>query len=511
MYKTYCKGCRPAGLEEVLADREQCARRQRELLSRYGTAASGEPRSLLSLGLNIPGEYKRFPLGERCFREELRIAGTSLEAEAIPVIHKECSGGAAGSHGFIVAGAEAGALKELAENIEDTHPLGRLFDIDVLDGRGDKLSRLEGGRARPCLICGKPAFICARSRAHRVEDLFGAVIGIMEHFIRERLGDIITSSALRALVGEAAVTPKPGLVDRANSGAHRDMDFFSFIDSTAALLPWFRDCALAGYGERPGGEDAGEEDTGGPGGTLPSAGQGDDPEKLFRSLRQRGRAAELLMRRAAGTNTHRGLLFSLGILSAAYGRLYRESEGPSTAALLDFAARMTRSLGDDFSRPRDRPSHGEAIYAHSGITGIRGEVSAGFPTVRDWGLPTLRRLVAEGRGLNDAGLGALLQLMAHTDDTNIIHRAGRQGLETIRAGTAAFLAGNPGMEEMRQKAAEMDRDFIARNISPGGAADLLAVSIFLHTLEAGPPGQSPQSPPDLPAAGPNGFCPRSGA
>jgi holo-ACP synthase/triphosphoribosyl-dephospho-CoA synthase len=394
----------------------------------------------------------------------MRITGLSLEAEKIPLIYTESSETKAGYAGFIVAGADPERLKKLTENIEDTHSLGRIFDIDVLRPGGSKLSR-PGGRARPCLICGKPAFICARSRAHDPGELTRRVIGLMEQFIRERLGDIVVSAALRALLGEAAVTPKPGLVDRANSGAHRDMDFFSFIDSTAALLPWFRHCALEGY-----------KNAGPPGGER-------DPETLFRSLRQGGKTAELLMRRAAGTNTHRGLLFSLGILSAAYGRLYRETETPAAASLLDFSARMTVSLGDDFSAPNPAPSHGELIYVKNGAPGIRGEAARGFPTVRNWGLPILRRLLAEGRNMNDAGLGTLLHLMAHTEDTNIIHRAGGPSLEAVQAETAAFLARNPGMEEMRKKASEMDRDFIARNISPGGAADLLAVSIFLHVLD----------------------------
>jgi holo-ACP synthase/triphosphoribosyl-dephospho-CoA synthase len=455
----------PVSLEEVLAGRDCRARRQGELLSRYrGLDPSGKDLSLLSLSLNIPGEYKRFPLADRSFHEELRILRLSLEAEKIPLIHEESSETRAGYTGFIVAGGSPERLKKLAENIEDTHSLGRLFDIDVLKPDGSKLSRLEG-KARPCLICGNPGFICARSRAHSPEELIRRVIGLMEQFTRERLGDIVSSAALRALLGEAAVTPKPGLVDRANSGAHSDMDFFSFIDSAAALLPWFRHCALEGY------KSAG-----------PSGG-GMDPETLFRSLRPGGKTAELLMRRAAGTNTHRGLLFSLGILSAAYGRLYRECEAPAAVSLLDFAAKMTVSLGDDFSAPNPAPSHGELVYAKSGVTGIRGEAAAGFPTVRNWGLPVLRRLLAEGFGMNDAGLGTLLHLMAHTEDTNIIHRAGGSGLEAVRAETAAFLAGNPGMEEMKETAAGMDRDFSARNISPGGAADLLAVSIFLHVLD----------------------------
>jgi holo-ACP synthase/triphosphoribosyl-dephospho-CoA synthase len=461
----YFEGSRPVGLGEVLAERERRARRQGELLAPPG-GAGGEEFSLLSLTLNIPGEYKRFPLGDRCFHEELRIVKLSLEGEGIPILHEESSTAAAGYAGFIRAGAAPERIKELAETIEDTHSLGRLFDIDVLRSGGGKLSR--PGAARPCLICGGPAFACARSRAHSPGDLVNAVIGIMERFTRERLGDIVASAALRALLGEAAVTPKPGLVDRANSGAHRDMDFFSFIDSAAALVPWFRDCALAGY--------------------LSAGLGGAGPEALFKSLRRRGKGAELLMRRAAGTNTHRGLLFSLGVLSAAYGRLYRARERPAAGDLPGLAARMTRSLVDDFSAaPGPAPSHGEEVYARSGMKGIRGEVSAGFPTVRDWGLPVLRRRLAEGRGMNDAGLETLLHLIAHTEDTNIVHRSDRCSLAAIQSGTAAFLAGNPGIEEIKQRAAEMDRDFIARNISPGGAADLLAVSIFLYILEQDPP------------------------
>jgi holo-ACP synthase/triphosphoribosyl-dephospho-CoA synthase len=461
--RDYFRGCRPVSLDELLVERDRRVQRQRELLFRYRDVKSFGEGVLLSLGLNIPGEYKRFPLADRSFHEETRITRLSLEAENIPLIHEERSERDAGYTGFLVVAGEAARLKELAEHIEDTHPLGRLFDIDVIEADGGKRSRLDRGEVRPCLICGKPGFACARSRAHSQAELIGAVTGIMEGFMRERLGDMVTSAALRALLGEAAVTPKPGLVDRANNGAHQDMDFFSFIDSTAVLLPWFRDCALAGYqGARPGG---------------------DDPEALFRFLRPRGRTAELLMRRAAGTNTHRGLLFSLGILSAAYGRLYRENEEPAARALLDFAASMTGSLGDDFSVPNPSPSHGEAIHAKSGLTGIRGEVSAGFPTVREWGLPILRRFLAEGHGLNDAGLGTLLHLIAHTEDTNIVHRSDEDSLDAVRAGTAAFLAGNPGMMEMKKKARQMDREFTARNISPGGAADLLAVSIFLHALE----------------------------
>jgi holo-ACP synthase/triphosphoribosyl-dephospho-CoA synthase len=295
----------------------------------------------------------------------------------------------------------------------------------------------------------------------------------MEDFLRGRLGDIISGAALGALIGEAAITPKPGLVDRANNGAHGDMDFFTFIDSAAAIIPYMRENALAGFASAPGPE-----------------GRSLEPAALFDSLRPGGKAAELDMRAASGgVNTHRGLIFSLGILSAAFGRLFRHNERPSIKELLDLCAAMTARLGEDFSRlpgngsaGAEGLSHGEAQYIRHGISGIRGEVSRGFPLVRDLAYPLLTEMMDQGYSLNDAGVAVLLRLLAHTEDTNIVHRAGPHALGEVQKNIAAFLAGNPTMEERLKKAAELDREFIRLNISPGGSADLLAVSLFLYRL-----------------------------
>jgi holo-ACP synthase/triphosphoribosyl-dephospho-CoA synthase len=352
------------------------------------------------------------------------------------------------------------ALKTLALHIEETHPLGRLFDLDVLDGEGKITRTALGAGERKCLVCGGGAFACGRSRAHRVEELAAAVIHIMENFFREHLGTIISGAVLGALMGEVAATPKPGLVDRANNGAHRDMDFFTFIDSTAAILPYFRNCALAGFGD-------------------PAA-----PEELFNSLRPAGKIAELDMRNATGgANTHRGLIFSLGVLCAAFGRLYRRDEKPGLEDTLELCRSMTAHLHEDFSRASGEAlSHGEALYIRHGIRGIRGEVSRGFPTVRNTAYPVLLRLLEEGHSLNDAGVAVFLRLLAETEDTNILHRSGPETLRRIQEETAAFLATGPSMEDIRKKAGELDGEFIRLNISPGGSADLLAVTLFLWRL-----------------------------
>jgi triphosphoribosyl-dephospho-CoA synthetase len=240
------------------------------------------------------------------------------------------------------------------------------------------------------------------------------------------------------------------------------MDFFTFIDSTAAILPYFRDCALAGFGD-------------------PSP-----PEELFNSLRLRGKIAELAMRDAAGgANTHRGLIFSLGVLCAAFGRLYRRDEEPGLDDTLELCRRMTAGLHEDFSRAAasgEALSHGETLYLRHGLRGIRGEVSRGFPTVRNTAYPLLLSLLDAGHSLNDAGAAVLLHLLAETEDTNIAHRSGPETLRRIREETAAFLATGPSLEAMLQKAGELDGEFIRLNISPGGSADLLAATLFLWRL-----------------------------
>ncbi|MDR1099350.1 MAG: citrate lyase holo-[acyl-carrier protein] synthase, partial [Treponema sp.] len=452
-----------------LAEKEDRARRQRELLDQFGPP-------VLCLTLNIPGAYKCFPLARRCCFEGLEALKRCLRAEGIIIRHEETGEGAAGYRALIAAGGEGFYLKELAIYIEEQHPLGRLFDIDVLEERG-KISRtaLKAGE-RKCLICGGSAFACGRSRAHGLEELSGAVIKIMENFFREKLGTIISGAALGALMGEAAITPKPGLVDRANTGAHRDMDFFTFINSSAAIIPYFRDCALAGFESAPIPDEKTAE--------TPAPEKTPSPVALFNSLRRGGKIAELVMREASGgVNTHRGLIFSLGILSAAFGRRYRHDEKPGLRDLLALCRSMTARLYEDFSQaPGGGRSHGEALYARYGIGGVRGEAFRGFPTVEDLSLPAFRRLLDEGYSLNDAGVAVFLLLLAHTEDTNIVHRSSPEVLKQIQENAAAFLAAKPGVEEMRKKAAELDGEFISLNISPGGSADLLAVTLFLHRL-----------------------------
>ncbi|GHV83228.1 protein CitXG [Spirochaetia bacterium] len=472
-YGEFFADAKPVSLEYVLSFREEKARRQEALLAKYAAP-------LLCMGLNIPGEYKRFQLAERSFREELRIVRLNLAAERIKIIHEETFEDAGGYAAFIAADAPPEKLKALSRRIEDSHPLGRLFDIDVLGRDGVKISRRDSGaKGRPCLLCGGDAFICGRSRAHSADELLSAAAGMMLRFLRERLADLIVQAAVRALIGEAAITPKPGLVDRANNGAHRDMDFFSFIDSTAAIIPYFRSCALTGF---DAAATSPEKMT-----ALPVSDPG-HPAAMLNSLRPAGKLAELSMLEATdGVNTHRGLIFSIGLASAAFGAFFRYREKIASEEVLSFIASITCRITDDFDEynPGDGDSglsHGETIHRRYGIGGVREEARLGFPAVRDCALPALRRALEAGWGLNEAGLAAFLRLLCAVTDTNIIHRSNPETMAKIQQDTADFLASDPGHAAMTEYAASLDKAFTTKNISPGGCADLLAIALFLHRL-----------------------------
>jgi holo-ACP synthase/triphosphoribosyl-dephospho-CoA synthase len=291
----------------------------------------------------------------------------------------------------------------------------------------------------------------------------------MGGFFRKSLEEMIRETALKALLYEVSVSPKPGLVDRFHNGAHGDMDFFSFINSATAIVPFFADCAVAGFDYRAKADD----DDGGLA-TVPA---------LFESLRQGGRIAEELMREASGgVNTHRGMIFSLGVISAAYGFLFHDQERPPADALFSLCQSMTRNLEADFAGTGTVLSHGEAIYCSEGIAGIRGEASRGFPSVRDYSLPQLARMREGGASFNDAGIVILLGLLARIDDTNIIYRSDVQTLRAVQRDLLEFMAGNPDPQAVVEKARRLDREFIQKNISPGGSADLIGLTFFLHLL-----------------------------
>ena len=257
--------------------------------------------------------------------------------------------------------------------------------------------------------------------------------------------ETIAKKAREAMEREVLLTPKPGLVDAANSGAHTDMSKDTFLRSAAALEPWLRSMAERG-----------------------KASLKETPQQLLAALRPMGLEAEADMYAATnGVNTHKGALFSLGLLCAACGRLKAEGKPLTADGLCELAAQMTAGITQREMQAAD--TNGLKVHAAYGAKGVRGEAESGFESVRALALPHLAQ--------ENGSYLALLNLIAHVRDTNVLHRAGEAGLCWLQSRAKALLTefSIPALEQL-------DRECIERNISPGGCADLLAIAFFIQSV-----------------------------
>lgn len=418
-------------LLEILEAREQRALRQQELLRE-----SSLP--LVCFTLNIPGPEKDGPLIRKGFQLGLRFLVKALGPH---IRHQESRLTAAGWEAFLPVALEPADLKRITAHLEDRIPGGRVFDMDVLTPSGKMGRRELGLPERKCLLCEHPAVVCGRSRAHQLAELEAETAKLL----RVGLAEEISRLAVQSLLCEVYATPKPGLVDQNGSGSHRDMDLFTFLGSAAALWPYFRRCAALGL-------------------------EAESPETLFQQLRKAGLEAESQMLRATGgVNTHKGAIFTLGLLCGAAGMLDPASWRPENLCRL--CAQMTRGLTRRELDKKEAPrTAGERIYQQYGISGARGQAEAGFPGAL-LGLEALEKGLANGHSFNEALCRSLLAIMAATPDTNLIHRGGMEAQNWVWE----ILKANPNP-------ADLCPEFEKRNLSPGGSADLLAAACFLHFL-----------------------------
>ncbi|HEX9401596.1 MAG TPA: triphosphoribosyl-dephospho-CoA synthase MdcB [Anaeromyxobacter sp.] len=264
----------------------------------------------------------------------------------------------------------------------------------------------------------------------------------------------IASFAIGALREELEVWPKPGLVSPRDAGAHADMDAATFAASLRALAPSFEAIARAGL-------------TGAP----------------FARLRDLGVLAEARMLAATGgVNTHRGALFALGLLAAAAGRLAASGARVDAASLREtvrgtFGPAIRREL------PRPTESHGAVVARRHGVGGARAEAAAGFPHLFGVALPALEQSRRRGASRSAAAVQALLASVATLADTNLLYRGGPAGLAFARAAARAFLrAGGVHREGWEVEACALHAAFVARRLSPGGSADVLAAALFVDGL-----------------------------
>lgn len=444
-------------LERMMDARERRQAVQHELLARYRLP-------LISFTLNIVGPVKVFPLALRTFDEGLNFITTQCSAWRLPIVARKRIEDITGHEAFFVIDGDSGKIKEILCRLEERTTLGRLFDLDVIRPDGSKVSREDFQKEpRKCLICNQEAFLCSRSRAHTVEELLSRECEIMTDYFNCQYASRISSLCMRALLYEVAATPKPGLVDRNNSGSHKDMDFYTFQRSAVSLNHFFEEFTLCGIQnhQRP-------------------------CEEVFALIRPIGLHAEQVMKKATDNiNTHKGMIFSLGLFCCALGYLYGNETPFTEQTFVETCSAMTSRLLEDFEgiTAENAKTHGEILYAQYGITGIRGEASKGYPTVFRLALPVFRTYMEQGLSLNDSGVLTLLHIIANGADTNIMARSDYKTMKQVQENVRALLASGLSSRDYMAEIRKLDEQFIQMNISPGGSADMLALTYFIYSLE----------------------------
>ena len=268
-------------------------------------------------------------------------------------------------------------------------------------------------------------------------------------------GREIARLAVGCLHAELVLHPKPGLVSPVDNGSHDDMTPATFMRSLFALRHYFARICQAGGDDAP-----------------------------FAALRQLGIEAEASMLRATGgVNTHRGAIFSLGMICAAAGRAHAQGIAVSAASL---RAIVLICWGDALAAHTQAPggaSHGQLAAARHAASGAREEGALGFPSIFEVGLPALRATLRAGRGMRHARVDTLFALMAHISDTNVYHRGGQHGAATVKLRARQFMArGGSANPHWQAEALACHDLFVAQRWSPGGAADLLAATCLVHAL-----------------------------
>lgn len=259
--------------------------------------------------------------------------------------------------------------------------------------------------------------------------------------------------AVYALLEEAKLSPKPALVDYFNSGAHKDLNIDIMISSANALLECFSEIANVAYLNEPSKE----------------------LQEIISRIGIKGE--ERMYQETKGVNTHKGAIFTLGLLVAAAAI---NKPGTSTEEIVQTASLIASHFPE---RNPETITNGYKVTEKFGVLGARGEAEAGFPHVLNYGLPTLEKSRKNHIPEIFARIDALLSIMSSLDDTCLLHRGGMEALLlTQKSAKEIIMLGGITTRSGRRAFDKLDSDLLELNASPGGSADLLAATLFLDKL-----------------------------
>lgn len=442
---------RKVELAELLKSRDEKALLKSEFIDRYKIP-------VVTISMNIAGEIKRSPLVDLAFEYGYSRLIMELGKPKKSLVKRDFTG----CFALLVFDLEAEYVKSKCLAIEEELPVGRLLDLDVTDAIG-MLIRRPCAKGRKCLVCGGPVFECSRARAHGLDE----VVFKTQNILLDFASDKISKLAVSALREELELTPKPGLVDQRNCGAHSDMDFDMMLRSAMSLEGYFEGSLRLGFDMNLSNHCE------------------------FIKLRNLGIAAEKkMMRLTSGVNTHRGAIYGMGILLSALGNYLKHG-----GSLEDKVRKIAKGLFElkkctsesecnghiETAKISMGKSNGELAREAFGRCGAEDEAMKGFPTafagacyledlVNKYGMPALT-----------AKLRSFLFILEKADDSNLIHRGGRKGLELAK--TEARRIRKLDDDMLVKALEELDDVFIGMNLSPGGTADIYAQSLLLQKIK----------------------------
>lgn len=270
---------------------------------------------------------------------------------------------------------------------------------------------------------------------------------------------LLASLAVEALIDEVNLTPKPALVDRRGSGAHNDLTLELMERSAKSLRPMFEEMAQAAIHH------------------------GEICLALREDIGEIGRQGEKTMMLATdGVNTHRGAIWALGLMVTA-ATLARTNQQYLSAVELCQLAGQIAQLEDRFI-PKQALSHGQEVQKKLGILGAKEQAQQGFPTIVNFGLKQLYQSRSKPMKEEFARVDALLAMMTDLNDTCVLYRSGTSGLKRMQQGAQQVLdLGGSSSLEGRRALHLLEIDLLRMKASAGGAADLLAATLFIDRVE----------------------------
>ncbi|MGL5756036.1 MAG: triphosphoribosyl-dephospho-CoA synthase CitG [Paraclostridium sp.] len=440
-------------IDEFLLDREARVKLQKKLLEKNIES------TLVTVRVNYPGlEKSNFITDEihKIISDEINELYKNI------IILKQDYKNLEGCICHFLINLDIVKVKNLMIKIEENHILGRCVDIDVYavsENNIITISRRDLDKtSRKCFLCELDAKICSRNQNHSVDDIkkyFENKYKEYKHYVhkRDNIAYSLSNIALKAIIAEVSTYPSFGLVSPLNNGSHKDMDYYTFLESGFAIVPYLEEMAKCGYSYN-------------------------SIEDIFNKLRKIGIDAENNMFEVTnGVNTHKGMIFLMGIVIASTSNAIYNKEPFEN--IENIIKNMVGNILEDFSNLnyKEDLSHGEKLYIEYGFTGIRGQVKNGLDFIFNYVLIEYKKLNLKG---NDLYSHTLLLLMSIVQDSTIVYRHNIETLNKVKKDCEKILSeGGMCSKQGKILALNLEKEYIQNNISPGGSADLLSVVIFL--------------------------------